>query len=57
MAIGSEAPIGETFGRFKIVNGLIDREDYDKWAAWFKERVEKDGLLFDYAKVIVHKKK
>ena len=53
MAIGSEAPIGETFGRFKITNNLIDREEYDAWAKWFGEMVARHGILFGEAKVIV----
>lgn len=51
MAIGSEAPVGEVFGRFKVVNNLIDKEEYDQWAAWFGEQVRKHGLLFGYAKI------
>jgi uncharacterized NAD(P)/FAD-binding protein YdhS len=52
MAIGSAAPIGESFTRLNIVNGFIDQEQYSNWAKWFKSRVEKDGLLFDEAKVM-----
>lgn len=55
MAIGSGEPIGENFGYFKIVDGAIDREDFEKWAKWFEARVKKDGLLFDYAKIIYPK--
>ena len=56
MAIGSDAPIGEVFTRLRIVNGFIDQEQYSMWAAWFKKRVEEDGLLFDEAKVCYPRK-
>lgn len=53
MAIGSQPPIGESFGRFKVTNNLIDREEYDKWAEWFGDMVANHGLLFGEAKIIV----
>jgi hypothetical protein len=52
MAIGTASPIGESFGRFNVVGGFIDQQQYSMWAEWFGSRVEKDGLLFDEAKVM-----
>jgi hypothetical protein len=51
VAIGSGDPIGETHGRAKLNEyGLIDREWYDTYMKKFRENVEKNGILFDYAK-------
>lgn len=56
MAIGSQPPIGEAFGRFKITNNLIDREEYDAWAKWFGDMVAEHGLHFGEAKIINSKR-
>ena len=55
MAIGSEPPIGESFSRLPIKNGMLDMDAYDKWATWFADRIDQDGLLFDEAKVVLTK--
>jgi hypothetical protein len=44
MAIGSEAPIGESFTRLRVVDGFIDQEQYAAWAKAFHEKT-KNNLL------------
>lgn len=55
MAIGSEAPIGESFMTLRDLvreDGTFDWDRYSKWAAWHTKQVEEHGLMYGYAKTI-----
>lgn len=52
MAIGSDAPIGESFTNLLLPNGKIDWEKYLKWADWHRGQMEEHGLMYGYAKTM-----